>query len=182
MIFGRFTKAKPPPLTAYCMQLSAFENLLKAANRAMIDASSGTDKRAIILFLIIMSAAGNFVEGLQQNEPFYKEMRQYLRDTNSDVITAEAMVWITVLLGQLWRADQKKDREMFERVGYVTVSTAGRLALEMIKSTTGVDFTARAIESRKLYLQSVKDGKLVEAFASVLFRSVGCSRSWNLSR
>jgi hypothetical protein len=165
---------KPHPLTAYCMQLSAFENLLKAANRAMTDASSGTDKRTIVLFLIIMSAAGNFVEGIQRDEPFYKEMREYLRDTNPDVITAEAVVWITFLLGQVWKADQKKDREMFERVGYVTFDTANRLALGMIKSKTGFDFTASAIESRKLYIQSVKDGKLVEAFASVLFRSVGC--------
>lgn len=167
-------KAKPHPLTTSCMQLSAFESLLKAVNSAMIDASSGTDKRAIVLFLIIMSAAGNFVEGIKRDEPYYKEMRQYLRDTNPDVITGEAIVWITFLIGQMWKADQKKDREIFERVGYVTISKAGQLALEMIKSKTSFDFTARAIESRKLYLQSVKGGKLVEAFASVLFRSVGC--------
>ena len=174
MIFSLFRKTKPPPLTAYCMRLSAPENLLKVANGVITDTSSSTDKRAIVLFLIIVSAAGNFVEGIQGDEPFYKEMRQYLRDTDPDVITAEAIVWITFLMGELWEADQKKDREMFERVGYATVPTALRLTREMIESTTGFDFTARSIESRKLYRESVKDGKLVEAFASVLFRSVGC--------
>ena len=174
MIDSPFTQAKPPRLTAYCKQLSAPEVLHAMVNSAVTDGSSGIDKRAVVLFLIIMSAAGNFVEGTQRDEPFYKETRQYLRDTNPDVITAEAIVWITFLIGQLWLGDQKKAREMFERVGYVTVSKAGRLALEMIKSTTSVDFTARAIESRKLYIPSGKEGKLVEAFSSILFRSVGC--------
>jgi hypothetical protein len=90
------------------------------------------------------------------------------------VITAETIVWLEFLMGEFWKAERKKDREMYERIGYVTTAMAGRMALTMIKSETGFDFVARAIESRKLYIQSVKDGTLSEAFASVVLRSVGC--------
>jgi hypothetical protein len=126
-----------------------------------------------------MAAAGHFVENLQSNkEQMYKELRQFLSDTNLDVITAEAIIWITFLMYQFWQADKKKDHEIYERIGNLTFSTANRLALGMIESQTGFDFTERAFESRKLYFQSMKDGSrqlpLVESFATVLLRSVGC--------
>ena len=101
------------------MQLSAPENLLKVANSVMTDASSGTDKRAIVLFLIIMSAAGNFFESFRwDKQQMWEGSRLFLRDTNLDMITAEAIIWITFLIGEFWKADQKKDHEMFERVGF----------------------------------------------------------------
>jgi hypothetical protein len=108
----------------------------------------------------------------------YKELRQFLRDTNLDVITAESVIWITFLMYQLWQSDKKKDHEIYEWIGSLTFSTAYRIALGMIESETGFDFTARANESRKLYSQSMKDAAsrnpLVESFASVLLRSFGC--------
>jgi hypothetical protein len=128
--------------------------------------SREVDTRAIVLFILIMAAAGNFIADLRWNkQPTWEGSRQYLRETNLDVLTAEAIVWVTFLMGQLWMADQEEDHEMFERVGYVTVSTAGRLGLDLIEKETGFDFKARAVESRKLYLQTIKDHKLVEAFA-----------------
>jgi hypothetical protein len=168
-----FRKTKPPPLTAWCMQFSTPANLLKAASSILIDATSGTDSRAMVMSLTIFSAAGDIIGDLLRNEEaFYKDIRQYFRDTNFDVITAEAIVWITFLMGQFWSADQHKDHEMYERVGCLTISRAGELSLEMIKSNTGFDFKARAIESRKTYIQSAKSGTLVEAFV----RSVSICR------
>jgi hypothetical protein len=43
----------------------------------------------------------------------------------------------------------------------------------MIKAKTGFDFDKEAIERRKLYSEGLKDHKIVEAFATVLLRSVG---------
>ena len=40
--------------------------------------------------------------------------REYLRNTNLDVIAAEAIVWITFLMAKLRKADRKKNAEMFE--------------------------------------------------------------------
>jgi hypothetical protein len=68
MVLGLFTKPKPPPLTAFCMQLSGPRNLLKVVNSMMTDFSSGPDKRATVLSVIFMSAAGHFVGNLQSNK------------------------------------------------------------------------------------------------------------------
>lgn len=175
MINSLFTQAKPPPLTAFCMQLSKSENLLKAAHSMAISPSSGRDKRADVLLLVIMSAEGHFFETFRWDKhQMWEGSRKYLRDTTPDLITAEAIVWITFLLGQLRLADKKKDPEMFERVGNSTIYAASVFSLGFIKSETNFDFTARANESRKLYSQSKKNNTLVEAFASVLLRSVGC--------
>jgi hypothetical protein len=172
MVF--FGKPKMP-LTDACARLSVPENVLKAADN-MSRKPSRIDNRAVVLSLLIMGAAGDFVEGLRWDafDGMWKESRQFFRRTNMDVITAEAIVWITFLMGRLWHADQKKDREMFERIGHVTVTKAGRLSLRMIESLTGIDFTARAVESRKLYFEAMKEAAVHEAFATVVFRSVGC--------
>jgi hypothetical protein len=61
MIFGN---TKPPPLTAFCTKLSAPENLLKLAD-GMTAGRSNTDKRPVLLALVIMAAAGHFVRGFQ---------------------------------------------------------------------------------------------------------------------
>jgi hypothetical protein len=79
---------------------------------------------------------------------------------------------------------------MFERIGYATFGNATALTLMIIKSVTGFDFKRRGIESRTLYFQALgetfgarppdtrsatlKDQSLVEAFASIVFRSIGC--------
>jgi hypothetical protein len=110
MIFRIFGKAKPlPPLTEACIKLADFENLVKFADIQTSNNSTSIDNRAIALFAIIMGAAGHFVSDLKNpQDKVWKEVWHYLRDTNLDVITAEAMVWITFLMNQLWRAEQKK--------------------------------------------------------------------------
>lgn len=178
VIAALLPKATPPPLTAFCMKVSwrTIMNILMT-----VDPSS-EHKRAFVLSMLIMMAAGHFVGSLQWGEQkgMWEGSRRYLRDTNPDVITAEAINWITFLMGRLWEEDgyargSGKDPEMFERVGYLTLTKAGQLARQVIKSETDFDFKASAIESTRLYSQSKKDGgDLVDPFASVVLRSVGC--------
>jgi hypothetical protein len=115
MIFDMFAKAKQPPLTAFCTKLSAPENLIRVAGIEATKASSRTDKRAVVLSLTIMAAAGFFVERFRWDRGVWKSSRRYLRDTNLDVITAEAIVWVHSLLGEALverRAERpRNDRE-----------------------------------------------------------------------
>jgi hypothetical protein len=127
MIFGIFN-AKPPPLTAFCTKLSVPANLFRLADGMTTGTSSNIHNRAVVLSLVMMAAAGNFVEGLRwdRQKGMWEGSRRYLRDTNSDVIAAEAIVWIQFLMGKLWKADQKNDPETFERVGYDTINSCVR--------------------------------------------------------
>jgi hypothetical protein len=138
-------------------------------------ASSSINKRAAVLSLVIMAGAGHFVEKLQWDRSgMWEGSQRYLRDTNLDVITAEAIVWIHFLMGRFWFADRKKDHEMSERVGHVPL-IASQLTLSIIEELTGCDFKARWIESRKLYLEAMKDKSVsYEPFATTVLRSVGC--------
>ena len=166
-----------PPLTESCVKLADPAKLFQVADKMTKKRSAETDNRAPVLSLILMGAAGHFVaETLQWEEgAMWRSSRQFLRNTNLDVITAETIVWMAFLMGQLWKADAKRDREMFERIGHVTTATAGRLALGIVKDTTGVDFERRARESRTIYLDALKYPTVTfEPFASVLLRSVGC--------
>ncbi len=164
-----------PPLTAFCTKLSAPETLLGMVDRMTAEAGH-VDNRAIALSLTIMGAAGNFISGLHWDaHPMWEGSDRYLRDTNNDAIAAETIVWIAVLMGSFWLADQRNDREMFERVGFGTVGTADRIAVSMIENLTGVDFTDHAVERRKFYLQAEKENTrpLFEPFASIVLNSVG---------
>lgn len=175
-----FSSSKLPPLTAYCTKLSAPTNLLKAVGGMTADVASKIDNRAILLSLIIMAAAGDFVHNLHtawQDETWEKGSRRYLRVTNLDVIAAEAIVWLHFVLARIWLADCKNNPEMNERVGSgVPFHTAYELARAMIQRQTGVDFNARWIESRCRYFDAQEEsGSLsYEPFAAVVLRSIGC--------
>ena len=178
MIFRIFNKAKPlPPLTEACIKLADFENLLEFADLQTSNNSTRIDNRAIALFVIIMGAAGHFVNGLMNPEDkVWKEVWHYLRDTNLDVITAETIVWITFLMSRLKRAEEKNDHEMFERIGTFTVSMAEKLAQEMIEKTTGFDFSAKWHERLKFYneqLETRREDAIPNAFASIVLQSAG---------
>ena len=172
-----FDETSLPPLTESCVKLADPANLLQVADNMTKKRSAGTDNRATVLSLIIMAAAGHFVSETLHWEKgaMWRSSRQFLRNTNLDVITAETIVWVAFLIGQLWKADAKRDREMFEWIGYVTTATAGQLALGIVQDMTGVDFEGRAKESRTFYLDALKDPTLTfEPFATVVLRSVGC--------
>jgi hypothetical protein len=175
MFFGFFGKAKLPPLTTSCLKLSAHEALQEFADNMTMRSSSVINRRAVVLCSVIMSAAGHFVGGLRWGrEGGWEESQRYLRDTNLDVITAEAMVWIQFLMGKHGIADQKKDHETFiERVGSSTFTQAARLVFDVIEKQTGFDFEVTAGERRKFYHEAMNDGAIFEAFATVVFRSVG---------
>jgi hypothetical protein len=175
MIFGISYKAKLPPLTAFCAYLSDRTVLLKLADSMTAGGSAAIDNRAIVLSLVVMAAAGSFVKNLRSDQSkITKALRRYLRDTNLDVITAEAIIWIHFLMGTLWNRDQVSDREMHERIGRVTFFTAGQLLLYTIKEQTGFDFLAEAAQNRKFYLDALKDHWVsYEPFATIVRRSVG---------
>ena len=108
-----FTEVKPSRLTAYCMKLSALAhtNLIEAVENITATNPASVDKRAIVLSQLIMRAAGHFVgESLRwdKQEGMWEGSHQYLRDTNPDVITSEAIIWISFLMNQFWLVDQKE--------------------------------------------------------------------------
>jgi hypothetical protein len=122
-----------------------------------------------------MAGAGNFVSGLQwdaQKGRMWDGSQRFLRNTNLDVITAEAIIWIHFLMGRAFRSEN--DFEMTGRIGHGTTFLAAQLALKMIENQTGFDFNASGIERRKLYLEAAKDGSVsFEPFATIVLRSVG---------
>lgn len=166
----------PPSLTEVCRQFAVSENLLRIVDLTTAR-NRGVDHRGTVLSFVIMSAAGHFFDGLKWDEsPTRQRSDSYLRGTNSDVITAEAMVWIAFLMNKLWKAEKRIDYKMFERIGYVTVNLARRLSLGIIEDETGVDFADQAMDRRKLYLRAEKKNSarpMCEAFASVILSSVG---------
>jgi hypothetical protein len=175
MIFGISHKAKLPPLTAFCTYVSDRTVLPKLADSMTAGGSSAIDNRAIVLSLVVMAAAGSFVKNLRSGQgKITRSLRRYLRDTNLDVITAEGIIWIHFLMGTLWKRDQGNDHEMYKRIGRVTFFMAGQVLLYMIKEQTGFDFQAKATESRKFYLDALKNHWVsYEPFATIVSRSVG---------
>jgi len=172
MLFGLLNRVKYPPLTTLCRRVSE-QSITK-----YILTTDGTSefKRAQVLFMLVMLLSAKFINILKWDENgLWMGSRRYLRGTNLDVITAETIVWITFLMSLHWRADQKLNPEMFSRVGLGTIRIVNALAISTIKSETGFDFSARATESRRAYIRSEEDGiGLVEAFSSIVLRSVGC--------
>jgi hypothetical protein len=75
-------------------------------------------RRAVVLHQAVAAAAGHFVGDLQSAKgPIYKEVRRFLRRTNLDVVTAEAINWISFLMFLHWQADRRRDNKIFERIG-----------------------------------------------------------------
>ena len=110
------------------------------------DHSLGVNKRALLLSFIVMGAAGHLVEGLDRGLNRDSSQR-VLRDTNLDVITAEAIIWIHFLMIRFWKTDQKKSPEMFERVDDSTFIEALKFVLQTIAEQTGFDFKEATIRS-----------------------------------
>jgi hypothetical protein len=173
MIFGMFSNPKPPPLTTVCMKLTAPENMLKFAEVEMPaaeDPDELIDQRAQILCSIIMASAGRFIGDLQEG---WEGSRRYLRNTNLDVITAEAMIWIDFLIGTFINDECKEDPYRF---GDLINSWALQLILGTMRQFTGFDFKAAKYhaERRGYYLEEMKnDGMSFEPFATIVLRSVG---------
>jgi hypothetical protein len=167
------SKPSLPPLSALCTKVSEAAILNRAAN---LDPTNEY-KRADILLMLVLMGAGHFLEKTLHwdKQVMWQDSRRYLRNTNLDVIAAEAIVWITFLMVQLWRADKEKEHEMYLRVGRTTLPAVTHFGLKLIESETGVDFKRGADASRALYAEAMKaGGSLVDPFASVILQSVGC--------
>ena len=170
------TKARRPPLTEYCVKLSAPAVLLKSANDMCAGDLLGVDKRAIVLALVIMAAAGNFVRDLQWDQTkMWEGSRRYLRDTNLDVVTAEAIVWMYVLMTKLWNTDgglPLTAPKVF--IGLCTFPEVLQIAHAVIKKETGFDYEKTGIERSRRYQEAMKDGEDISlVFASFVLHSVG---------
>ena len=186
MMFSIFGRAKRPPLTKFCTWLSAPATLLSTANAMYVGSSSGIDKRAIILSLVIVAAAGQFVGGLRwdQNKRMWEGSRRYLQNTNLDVITAEAIVWMYFLMRRLFETERDKEAELI-RAGRLrspavlnipqhTFPTASQIVLNEIEKWSGVDFKETGIGRGKRYEDALKEGEDISlVFASVVLHSVG---------
>ena len=142
----------------------------------LVSGPKGVDLRVKLMYLIILAAAGNFMHGVIENEDsLYKDIRLYFRDTetNFEVLTAEAIVWTAFLMFQHLMADQRKDFEILRKTGGSTMPLAYELCRDTIEKHTGVNYNAVSKERWHIYSEAFKDHTLVEAFASVLFRSRG---------
>ena len=176
MFAKAFSRKKSPPLTALCLRACGPSGMPAIMNTIATVDPTNELKRALILHMLILYSAGEFVGNTLHWETMkgvWQGSDQYLRNTNYDVITAETILWLAFVIGQLWRADGRKDRQLFCRIGFGTVSLSLNMGLETIRYETGVDYRARMVESRKLYLQAAKEGRLSDAFATVILRSVG---------
>jgi hypothetical protein len=152
MMFGIFGRAKRPPLTEFCMKLSTPERMLATANSMYEPASSKQVKHATVLSLVIMSAAGNLVENLRWDQTkMWRGSQQYLRDTNLDVIAAEALIWVYFLMRKFYDNEIEKEYQR-RRAGHTRTSPwlhvdehafhlARLLVLEIIHGQTGFDFS-----------------------------------------
>jgi hypothetical protein len=173
-MFRIFGQEKRPPLTEYCVTLSAPANLLKSVNAMCADDSHGEDKLAIVLALVIMAAAGNFVRDLQWDQTkMWEGSRRYLRDTNLDVVTAEAIVWMYFLMTKLWKTDGPTTAPKV-LIALRIFPGALQIAHAVIKKETGFDYEKRGIERSRRYQEATKDGEDISlVFASIVLHSIG---------
>ena len=184
MIFGMFRSAKPskPSLTEFCKLLSDPTALLNTANSLIADRSNTLDKRVEVLNLIVMGGAGDLVKDLDSGMGGDSSLR-VLGDTNLDVITAEALVWVHFLIMGLWKNDPERNSEIFKRVNDSTFLVALKIALDAIESETGFDFREGAAERENFYIDAIKDRTVsFEPFATIVYRSLGRRIALSVSR
>jgi hypothetical protein len=164
MIFGIFGRTKHHPLTDYCTKLSAPANLLKTASVRIADVLPGISKQHIVLSLILAAAAGDFVKNLR-----WEGSRRYLKSTNLDVITAEAIIWMYFLMVRFYLADQK--RALIDDFAFPQALSD---ALFVIQDKTGFDFEKTGFKRWQRYCESVENREDVSlVFASIVLHSVG---------
>ena len=146
MIFGIFGRAKHHPLTDYCM-LDAPAYLLKTASVRIANVLPGISTQHIVLSLILAAAAGDFVKNLR-----WEGSRRYLQNTNLDVITAEAIIWLYFLMVKFYLADQ--ERALIDDFAF-------RFALSdvlfTIKDKTGLDFEKNRSRALAVLLRNSRE-------------------------
>jgi hypothetical protein len=116
------------------------------------------------LSLILAAAAGDFVKNLR-----WEGSRRYLKSTNLDVITAEAIIWMYFLMVRFYLADQK--RALIDDFAFPQALSD---ALFVIQDKTGFDFEKTGFKRWQRYCESVENREDVSlVFASIVLHSVG---------
>jgi len=175
MLRGLFRPKTPlTPLTDHCVKLSMPDTLSELAH-SMPRPPSSIDARAVVLSMVIMAAAGDFMKELRwETTGEWRDSAYFLRSTNLDRITAETLVWLSFLMRQFWFADRTRDPKMFELIGLATVKVADeRVIPGFIKDFTGVAFADRR-DRGTYYRRAMQTKTIHKAFTSVVLRSVGC--------
>lgn len=172
-MFSRlFTTKRSNPLFDLCSRLN-IQVVLKSVDRL---ASESETKKATILSYLIMMAAAELVRDLILGEGEARENSPELfRNTNLDVITAEALVWVETVLFRMWGEHARRDDEVLYLVGHGTFPRSLDLIDVVIKAQTGVDFKHRSLEGRSRYIAAYREGMLtcVGTFAHRVMESVG---------
>jgi hypothetical protein len=115
------------------------------------------------LSLILAAAAGDFVKNLR-----WEGSRRYLKSTNLDVITAEAIIWMYFLMVRFYLADQK--RALIDDFAFPQALSD---ALFVIQDKTGFDFEKTGFKRWQRYCESVENREDVSlVFASIVLHSV----------
>jgi hypothetical protein len=95
-MFRYWRAAKPPPFTAHRVKSNELvhPDITQVIELAANSKSTSVDKRSIIMSMLIMALAGDFVGktlSWDKQNGSWEGSREYLRNTNLDVITAEAI-------------------------------------------------------------------------------------------
>jgi hypothetical protein len=135
--------------------------------------------RATPLAFATLALAGHFVgKSLHWDRTkAWESSDQFFRNTNLDVITAEAIIWIGRIMGDLYTAEADNERP----TSFLTASLTKRYAFhfleDAIKTHTGVDFSNRAEQSREVYRADHilrERPKHVDDFVTTILRCRGC--------
>ena len=114
--------------------------------------------RAELLSYLIMYGAEHFIT--RDLDPDKSEIwfnhESIVTDSNKDVLMAETIVWLGFLIGRLWKSDKEYEGEWWKREAWATLPHTNKLLVSIISDLTKVDFHNRAIEGRRLYLDSEK--------------------------
>jgi hypothetical protein len=172
-------KAELPPLTRFCTGISEPTEFIRFVDHMTEQRYGPIDPRGIVWAAAIMAAAGFFVRKLHWDgqEGLCEGSDQFFGNTNLDVITAEAIIWIGRIMQRLQKAEEKaaEDDELKKRLGFGTSLHGHQVVLRFIERKTGVNFTDRATQSRRVYLEAEKEGvSPVEPFATIVLQCVGC--------
>ncbi len=95
-LFGFFARRKgEPPLTQFCIRLSELllkGDFLEYLKGVISKAPAGLERHAVVLSLVAMALAGNFVSDLRHSkQSMYRDVREFFKDTNAEIITAEQL-------------------------------------------------------------------------------------------
>jgi hypothetical protein len=161
-----FREKRPPsPLSDLCSKCSQefIVNFIQTGD------PENEQKRAQLLSYLIMHGAYDFINCSLNPErsEIWSNSHSVVTNRNKDVLTAETAMLLCFLIGLLLKND--KDYDKYDLVGYLTLRDVNILLVSLISELTKVDFSARALEIRRLYLATEKArGRIQEVFANRL--------------